>query len=156
MPVSDAYEGKVDRVPGVMHVTTRFVRSGLAPVLPRESYVVNERLPEDHPQRMIDIGYCPRSWAAAWLRWVWWFAAILLVGFVCALIFSPPKNGVGDGWWFAGGIAAVVLVVGLAISLLARPTPARVAMLARKLGIPADDFPSPYDAWVRNHDVRGS
>jgi hypothetical protein len=68
--------GKVDRVPGLFYVTTRFFHINFVPLIPLGSYVIFEGT-----DRGKMIGFSLKSLAWAWGRWV-----LVIGGLICGLI----------------------------------------------------------------------
>ena len=60
----DTYYGKVDRLPGFFHVATRFLHVWWIPLIPRESYVIQENTGE---KRGVQIPLCRRSVIKAYI-----------------------------------------------------------------------------------------
>jgi hypothetical protein len=67
--------GKVDQVPGLFYVVTRFGHFDFLPLIPMESYV----LMDDGSQRGVPIGTSGKSVLVAWLRAILLISAVFLV-----------------------------------------------------------------------------
>ena len=63
MIVGDGYFGKIDHVPGVFSVQTRFLHCMWTPLVPRESYLIADD--DSHPPIRI-----PLRWKSVWIAWI--------------------------------------------------------------------------------------
>jgi hypothetical protein len=104
--------GKTYRVPGVLHVTTRFLHVSFFPFVPRSSWVVLHKNVRSGPEGK---GYELPSlqWRSVWLAWL--RASLFVAGLVTGLVLTtqvlldrPPAvlaltatvlTAVGLGYW---------------------------------------------------------
>ena len=99
--------GKVDVVPGLFHVATKFGHINYFPLIPRMSFVV---LRQDGDQwQGVPIPLNFKSVVFAWLR------AGLLVATIIAAIMSPAMRGISPWSWAPPAIIAVACLGGFAI-----------------------------------------
>lgn len=129
--------GKVDQVPGLLHVATQFLHVNFVPLWPMSSFVVIEgieRNEDDPPGVAIAMNY--RSVFFAWLR-----TGMTVGGGAAAL--SAMIEGFrclthrGDAPYAAAMAVASVVLFGLLplTYRLTRATPLRALALARKANI---------------------
>jgi hypothetical protein len=125
--------GKVDQVPGLLHVATQFFHVNFVPLVPTGSFVVIEgieRKDDDPPG--IPIGYHFRSLLFAWIRaglWIgggWAAIAAIIEAFRCLHHRGDPG--------FAAAMAVLSLVLFAILPAtyrLTRAAPLRAVALAR-------------------------
>jgi hypothetical protein len=129
--------GKVDQVPGLLHVGTQFFHVNFIPLIPLGSYVVIEgvEVKEDQPPG-VPISFNFRSLFFAWLRagliagGVFAAMAAIIEGF--RLLHRHGQPG------FAAAMAVLALVLFAVLPLtyrLTRATPFRALALARHADI---------------------
>jgi hypothetical protein len=72
--------GRVDRVPGLLHVATQFIHLFWVPLVPLKSYVVFDGTEDDKGFRGIPIGISVKSLLTGWLRAVLALGLLGLLG----------------------------------------------------------------------------
>jgi hypothetical protein len=100
--------GKVDEVPGLFHVATRFGHAWYLPLIPMGSYLVLGQ--EGDQWHGASIGLSVKSLLIAWLRVVLFIAAI---GCVIAAIMrgtAAPQRGAAAAPWWPYALAAPILL----------------------------------------------
>src|SRR5687768_15557047 len=97
--------GKVDEVPGLFHVVTRFGHLYYVPLFPTGSYVVLEES-SDGGFRGVSIPISFKSWMVAWLRagCVVSLIAAAIIGFVT---FAEAHRHPGSYAWTVPALLAV-------------------------------------------------
>ncbi|HMC64744.1 MAG TPA: hypothetical protein VKI65_07380, partial [Gemmataceae bacterium] len=70
--------GKVDQVPGLFYVATRFIHVQFVPLLPLGSYVILDGKFRDGGQSEIKIGLSVKSILFAWFRAALWAIAVVI------------------------------------------------------------------------------
>lgn len=155
------YVGKVDQVPGLFYLQTRFTHVFLVPVFPeqRGCYLVVEdkelarRAPE-HPGAQTAIGgetlfpdesfrgyLMARSWKSVgfgYLRGVLGFLAAWCA-FGSVILANDPNGRGQQVWWKGATVAAVSVVLLTGTYWLSRASRAKASMLAATVGIPEDE-----------------
>jgi hypothetical protein len=129
--------GKVDHVPGLFYVATKFVYFQFIPLVPVGSFVVMEGSEKDDGKFSgVSVGLSARSILVAWLR------TALVIGAIFAPIFAVQyligvAHGQGDAASLAGAIGVTIgCIVGLWASYrFIRAGPLRALKLAGKAGI---------------------
>ena len=130
----DAYFGRVDRVPGLFHVKTRFLHVWWIPFVPRESWVVDDG--RGNHGRRIHL-----SWKSVFVTWSRVAVGFLFVftGLMLVPIFgSDPKQITVHPIIAAGIILTVLTVLAGAYALTywcAKPDVHRAFELAKWLDI---------------------
>jgi hypothetical protein len=129
--------GKVDQVPGLLHVGTQFFHVNFVPLIPTGSFIILEgveRKEDEGPGIAIPLDY--RSMFYAWLR------TALMVGGGLAFITAAIEGfrclaRHGDGAYAAGmAVVGVVLAAFLPFTYrMTRAAPLRALGLARLAGI---------------------
>lgn len=127
--------GKVDTVPGLCHVATKFGHLWYIPLIPTGSWIVLSQ--DGNGWQGMPIGMSFKSIVMGWLR------GALVVGMLAAGVFAAIGFGDNrqDGTQFAiaGGIAAVLCAVGLwgtyKLKGLGRASHPRAIELAEQLGL---------------------
>lgn len=129
--------GKVDQVPGLLHVATQFIHLSFIPVVPKQSYVVLAGTEKGDKFEGCPIGFSGKSILFAWLR------CFLLIGGIVAgvIAFITSQRGprlAADAWHpfpvllALSAAAFILLVVSYRIT---RARPLRALELARLAGI---------------------
>jgi hypothetical protein len=132
--------GKVDHVPGLFYVATKFVYFQFIPLVPVGSFVVMEGTEkEDGKFSGVSVGLSAKSILVAWLRTALVIGAILAPTSAIQELIAVAQ-GRGDAAEFAGSIA---LTVGCIFGLWAsyrfiRAGPIRALKLAGKAGVPPE------------------
>jgi hypothetical protein len=123
--------GKVDEVPGLFHVATKFGHLWYIPLIPMGSHLVVEKTPKGW--RGAPLGLHFKSVLMAWLR------AALLVGAVVCGIVAFAVMADGSGPWVVPAVLAALCVGGIAVSYRVRPfrfaSYERAVALAEKIGL---------------------
>jgi hypothetical protein len=127
--------GKVDRVPGLFYVVTRFVHVMFIPLLPLESYVILDT-PGGKGQRGLRIPMSVKSMLMAWLRGACITAAVICA-FVLLANILPERRNEEHFWTALAVMGASLAVFGLSY-LVTRASAARAAELGNHLGIPEE------------------
>jgi hypothetical protein len=97
--------GKVDEVPELCHVATRFGHLYYIPLLPLGSYAVFEKNGDDFSGAALPLSF--KSILVAWLR------AGMIVGVVAAAIFSLISFAERNALEGAAGIVLALMAIGL-------------------------------------------
>lgn len=124
--------GKVDEVPGVLHVATRFGHFNFLPIAPMQSFIVCET-----GGAAVPIDLCGRSVVLAWTR-----AALLVTAVACAAAAAIGASRARGEDVLAAGTAGAAL---LGWMFVTRHPSCRIASyeraceLARRAGLGADD-----------------
>lgn len=127
--------GKVDHVPGLFYVATRFVHVQYVPLIPIESMLVMDRPEVKGEYRDCVLRLSGKSILFAWLR------AALIVGGV-AMMFGGLAE-LGEGKNPAASLGWMLSAVGLWVMCwysyrLSRPGVPRAIRLATEAGIPPE------------------
>jgi hypothetical protein len=132
--------GKVDQVPGVFYVATRFFHIQFVPLIPVGSFLVIDGSESDDNFQGVSVGLSIKSVFFAWLR-----AFLLLGGIIIGIIgvialLAEGKKGGFDLLEAIAMIAACpVMLVGWWFSYrLAYAGPERALRLAHRAGIPPE------------------
>ena len=141
--------GKVDRLPGVGHVATKFFHIGELPLIPMGSYIVVAEVGRSWSGPR--FGWSLRSIVAGYLRGLFLTSGILTV--VLAVVGlrggGPGVAPAGFLWWQLG-IGAAQIAVGSASFLLWRQaSPAQRDRMLARLGTPPDECRVPRSDEVR-------
>lgn len=91
--VGDDYWGKVDWVPGMFFVKTRFLHIWWFPLVPRESYLFFDDQPPMEPPRAVRI---PMRWKSVLLAWWQAFALVwvLILLFAGGALLAVEDRGI--------------------------------------------------------------
>lgn len=140
--------GKVDQVPGLFHVATRFFHLYWVPLIPLKSVVVRERKGGDD-QTGTPIGLSGKSIVFAWLRLalllLGMWACVGIIKFGVRLLEGRPLP------WPRLGLAC--LVAALFFCLLnatyrfTRAKPLRALELAREVGVTPEQVAEHFVDW---------
>jgi hypothetical protein len=130
--------GKVDHVPGLCYVSTRFFHLWYIPLIPLQSIVIIDGTETEEGYRGVGIGPSPKSILCAWVR-----AAGLIAGIIYAIMLIVHIVGVSQGkpdttaWHVAEAFGLATLAFGaLYLSYrLSRPSLERTLHLGKTLGI---------------------
>jgi hypothetical protein len=88
--------GRVDEVPEIFHVVTRFAHLWYLPLLPMESYLV---LAVPGRERVaVKIGLSVRSYMTAWLRCGLVLFSLFLVAWLLVALVGPLRQQSGTAW----------------------------------------------------------
>jgi len=100
--------GKVDEVPGLFHVATRFGHAWYLPLIPMGSYLVlGQQGDEWHGA---SIGLSVKSWLIAWLRTALFIAAIVCLITAIMLATATPHRGASAAPWWPYALATPILL----------------------------------------------
>jgi hypothetical protein len=113
--------GKVDAVPGLGHVATRFFHIDYVPLIPVKSYLVLSNAGKGF--RGIPIPFSGKSFLFAWLRAI--TVAVGVVGAILVLVALIGKSS--DAWALVPGVITAVLGWGLFIFSLKHRTATRAS-----------------------------
>jgi hypothetical protein len=128
------FMGKVDEVPGLFHVATKFAHINYVPLIPLESYVIVGKTAKGI--RGVQISLCGKSILFAYLRGISFVAA--LVSAVCALV---DYTGRGSEWPVIGAIALASATLFYFITFhkpFTRASFLRAQQLGARLGLSAE------------------
>jgi hypothetical protein len=122
--------GKVDHVPGLFYVSTRFAHLNYVPLAPTASYLIMDGTESGGNFRGVKIGLSGKSVILAYLRATMFVGGLVLAGFGIAEVNSDPPLG------------AMLIVLGLLMIplfvfsyRLTRPGATRALRLAQNAGI---------------------
>ncbi len=129
--------GKVDRVPGLFFVTTKFFHINFLPLIPLGSFVVLEGSNTGYTFRGRSVGLSLKSLAVAWGRWV-----LVIAGLICGFIglISLAAGARGDAVLLLSGFGLClipVLFLGLFIAtfIFNKASHAQALHLGDQLGL---------------------
>src|SRR5262249_24255324 len=128
--------GKVDQVPGLFYVATRFLHVQLVPLLPLGSYVILDGKFRDGGQAEIKIGLSGKSILFGWLRAALWTVAVVVQ--IWALIGAANAAKGRTPWLncIVYWVVAITIIGAIWASYrLTRAGPFRAVRLASKAGI---------------------
>lgn len=134
----DSWYGRVDRVRGLFHVKTRFLHVWWVPVVPRESWLVDDA--SGKQGRLIQM-----SWKSVFVAWTRTATGCLFVfiGLMLVPIFeADPKKTTVSPWVSAGIILAILAALAGVYALTyrwARPSEQRARELAKLVGLDPDE-----------------
>ncbi|MCA9012832.1 MAG: hypothetical protein KDB01_23940 [Planctomycetaceae bacterium] len=138
MFVGDHFYGKVDHVPGMFFVKTRFLHYLWIPVVPRESWLICD----DGTSARVRI---PLRWKSVLLAWVRTFLVTMVSSLIISTVafarMEPEAGKIHPGiialvpW----GIALVLAVIFVISYRFSRATPHRAIQLGELLSIPSAD-----------------
>jgi hypothetical protein len=145
--------GKVDQVPGLFHVATKFFHLYYIRLIPTGTFLVDERT---QPPREWPIPWSSRSMLFGWLRVALMLSAVgLLVTAFVLLLMLGQGEPVGHKLVIAVVCSAVFGGVLYRSYRLTRAKPLRALELARVIGVPPEqlahyfldyeDLPDPND-----------
>jgi hypothetical protein len=103
----DNYFGQVDRVPGLFHVKTRFLHIWFVPLVPRESYLFFDGVPDDTLVG-IRIRFHWRSVLMAWLRGFLIFCAVDFL-LMSMILLEADQMGTTDRLKIMGALMGMSL-----------------------------------------------
>jgi hypothetical protein len=127
------FYGKVDHVPGLFYVSTRFAHLNYVPLAPTGSYLILDGSESGDNYRGVSIGLSAKSVVMGYLRAAMFLGGLVLAGFSIAEIGHNPTVG------FALIAGAVLLIPLFILSYrLTRPGPERALGLAQQAGIPPE------------------
>jgi hypothetical protein len=132
--------GRVDVVPGLFYVATKFFHIFWIPILPLESHIVVEEL--DEGWRGVPIGMNGRSVLAGLLRGLLLRGGIgvVIIGIIAAAMASGDAAQMGLAYRLLGFGAAGVVVGLLTLPLGREPTPERFAEICGLLGVDPNEI----------------
>jgi hypothetical protein len=141
--LGDSMYGKVDQVPGLFHVATRFFHLQYVPLVPMGTYLILESGQTRNAR--FRIGLSIKSVLLAWLRAALWIAVIgcPFIGLV-ALAEQPRPGGRArprDPWPAVAILAGFEVATAAVLWLSYRFThssPVRALDLAGQVGIPPE------------------
>ncbi len=129
--------GKVDEIPGIGHVATKFVHLDYFPLVPTESWFIIEQ--SGNGWRGARVGISAKSILIAWFR-VALVLAIVIASITGALFVAGNRAGLMDGiLLLAGAVAGIALFIGTyKLRGIGKATPARAEALLQGLGMSQD------------------
>lgn len=129
--------GKVDQVPGLFYVATRFFYINYIPLVPLGSFVVMEGAEEGEPGRKIGISL--KSIVFAWLRMALFVGILSLWAFGGIKAFDVRAGQKPDNGWPLYFVASTGLAFLLWVSYrMTRAKPLRALVMARASGVPPE------------------
>jgi hypothetical protein len=139
--VGESLYGKVDQVPGLFHVATKFSHAYYLPIVPQGSYLVDERWT---PPRERPIGWSNKSILIAWVRVALWLAATgFTAAAACLLVMLAERERVLQEMVGALVGSAVFWDLFYRSYRFTHATPLRALELARVAGIAPEEL-APY------------
>ena len=126
--------GKVDHVPGLFYVSTRFAYLQFIPLIPTETHLIFDGTESGEGFRGVKLGLSGKSIFYTYLRATCFLGGILAVIVGCIEVAQQPLTG---ALLIAGGLGAVLLF--FLSYKLSRPSPQRALRLAEEAGIPPED-----------------
>jgi hypothetical protein len=143
--VGDHYFGRVDHVPAMFYIETRFLHIYYFPFVPRESYLFIDQKPIYGERKGIRIPICWKSVLIAWTRACFGgLCALMIIGGTLQL-FQSPQVGQDSPivkavvcWTVAAFFATVFGISHMGT----RATPNRARELAPILGLSPDEAES--------------
>ncbi len=136
--------GKVDHIPCLFYVATRFFYIQFIPLIPVGSYIVWDN---GRGNSGISLGLSAKSVFFAWAR-----LALLIGGSIAAIIafLTGAEALAGQGHWLIPALevllSALLFYAFYASYRFARPGPARALALAQRAGIPMEVLAEYYAA----------
>ena len=109
MIVGDNYYGKVDHLPGLFFVKTRFLHVWWIPLVPRESYVMVDG-PGREGHRGVRIPFCWRSCLWGWARAFLLMASLWGLFAGVMFLWAKPPDGKSPPVGLSAGFLAFSLV----------------------------------------------
>jgi hypothetical protein len=119
--------GKVDRVPGLFHVATKFFHIWYVPLIPTQSWIVIAGTEKGNRWRGVELGLSGKSVLAAYFRLAL-VITVLVAGFRVISTLDKDRTGA-----LMSGLAGVVAIVLLVVSLRARASRERAHRLGKIL-----------------------
>jgi hypothetical protein len=148
--------GKVDQVPGMFHVATKFLHVFFLPLAPSSSFVVLDSSKDCDHFKGVPIALNRESMLMAWLR------AGCVIGGGGAALAAPILAGAAfldgrEGFalpCIASAVASPVFFLALRLSYkISRARPMRALELARQVGIPPDPVVAYFADRLRSEDA---
>ncbi len=131
--------GKVDQVPGLFYVATKFFYIQFVPLVPTESYLIFEGTEEGDSFRGCQIPMNGKSVLFAWMRFILFIAAVVTGLIAVVELVSVAQGRTGWQRLVTMGLAAVLSAVGFWVSYrLAHASPTRALKIASHAGIPPE------------------
>jgi hypothetical protein len=131
--------GKVDQVPGLFYVATKFFHIQFLPLIPTESFLIFDGTETDNNFRGCRIPLSGKSILFAWARFALFIAAV-----VAAILAIVELVRIGEGRtnWLTLTIAGVSAVASIwlfwASYRFAHASPIRALRIAQHAGIPPE------------------
>jgi hypothetical protein len=123
--------GKVDQVPGLFYLSTRFAHFNFVPLFPIETHLIMDGSESGNGFRGVKLGMSGKSVIFAYLR------AIAMLGGLAACAFGiirlVERNPIEGGVMLAAGVVAILFFI-LSYKL-SKPSPHRALRLAEQAGI---------------------
>ncbi len=124
------FYGKVDHVPGLFYVSTRFAHLNYVPLAPTGSFLILDGTESDGNFRGVPVGLSAKSVIMGYLRAAMFLGCLALAGFGIAKVSHDSTLG---GAMIVGAILIIPLF--FLSYRLTRPGPARALLLAQRAGI---------------------
>jgi hypothetical protein len=141
--IGQHYYGKVDVVPDLCHVSTRFFHVNFVPLIPLESSIILAGTGVNGEPRTVKTSLSFKSVLTAWLRAVLYVVALggLLLGILVTAEYFSRGGQVADsavwGVWVVAAGAAFALVLTYRFN---RASYDRTLRLAEELGLKPDEI----------------
>jgi hypothetical protein len=131
------FYGKVDHLPGLCYVVTRFVHIWFVPLIPTESYLVLEGTESGGNFRGLPISMSLKSVLNGWLRGGCFLGIVggLIATFVTLIRLSEDRPDFMDVIGCFGVFSAAVGLMVLSYKVFGKVSPQRAEELASHLGI---------------------
>lgn len=136
------YYGKVDVVPDLCHVATRFFHVNFVPLIPLETSIILAGSDGSDRSRTVKTSLSLKSILTAWLRAVLYVVALagVVLGILVTVDYLHQGRGVGQsavvGVWGVAGGAAFALVLTYWFN---RASYDRTLRLAEEIGLKPDE-----------------
>lgn len=124
--------GKVDEVPRIGYVSTKFFHVNYLPLIPTGSYFILQEQGDQFQGVTIPISF--KSVAVAWLRSSTFFMFLFGVIF-CVIFLSEKKNGAAIGVGALAALGVALFWASYYIPLVSRASYQRAMDLAHRIGL---------------------
>jgi hypothetical protein len=131
------FYGKVDHLPGLCYVVTRFVHIWFVPLIPTETYLVLEGTESGGNFRGVPISLSGKSVVNAWLRagCVLGILGGIIASFVSLIRLSEGRAEFMDVIGSLGVFVAAIGLMVLSYKVFGKASPQRAEELGQHLGI---------------------
>ena len=131
------FYGKVDHLPGLCYIVTRFVHIWFVPLIPTETYLVLEGTESGGNFRGVPISMSLKSVVNAWLRagCVLGIIGGIIASFVSLIRLSEGRADFMDVIGSLGVFVAAIGLMALSYKVFGKVSPQRAEELGQHLGI---------------------